>query len=185
MSAKNVLPTFLFGESRDKLRDWSVKTRDQLREDTRLADWVWRQRSRSFSWPVGWCFKSREAWTSALCRWNSWPVWSRSSQPAVHSNQFLAIHCPYYRHKCRVHKGGTESDKSSFYVVNTWEVGWRDLKNSPLASDEKILELGWCDWCFTAEKSVPVCSDEECTFHKGIPCRVQNYVDWSFPWFPF
>ena len=42
-----------------------------------------------------------------------------SSQPAVHSNQFLAIHCPYYRHKCRVHKGGTESDKSSFYVENT------------------------------------------------------------------
>ena len=40
VSAKNVLPTFLFGESRDKLRDWSVKTRDQLREDTRLADWV-------------------------------------------------------------------------------------------------------------------------------------------------
>ena len=29
------------------------------------------------SWPVGWCFKSRKAWTSALCRWNSWPVWSR------------------------------------------------------------------------------------------------------------
>ena len=27
--------------------------------------------------PVGWCFKSREAWTSALWRWNSWPVWSR------------------------------------------------------------------------------------------------------------
>ena len=40
VSAKNVLPTFLFGESRDKLRDWSVKPRDQLREDTRLADWV-------------------------------------------------------------------------------------------------------------------------------------------------
>ena len=40
VSAKNVLPTFLFGESRDKLRDWSVKTRDQLREDTRLADWI-------------------------------------------------------------------------------------------------------------------------------------------------
>ena len=40
VSAKNVLPTFLFGESRDKLRDWSVKTRDQFREDTRLADWI-------------------------------------------------------------------------------------------------------------------------------------------------
>ena len=23
---------------------------------------------------------------------------------------FLAIHCPYYRHKGQVHKGGTESD---------------------------------------------------------------------------
>ena len=45
----------------------------------------------------------------------------------------------------------------------------------------------WCDWCFTAEKSVPVRSDEECTFHKGIPSiyRDQNYVDWSFPWFAF
>ena len=40
VSAKNVLPTFLFGEFRDKLRDWSVKTRDQFREDTRLADWI-------------------------------------------------------------------------------------------------------------------------------------------------
>ena len=40
LQGKNVLPTFLFGESRDKLRDWSVRTRDQLREDTRLADWI-------------------------------------------------------------------------------------------------------------------------------------------------
>ena len=46
-----------------------------------------------------------------------------SSQPAVHSNQFLVIHCPYYRHNGRVHKGGTESDKDSFCVVNTGEVG--------------------------------------------------------------
>ena len=40
VSAKNVLPTFLFGKSRDKLRDWSVRTRDQLCEGTRLADWI-------------------------------------------------------------------------------------------------------------------------------------------------
>ena len=78
---------------------------------------------------------------------------------------FLAIHCPYYRHNGRVHKGGTESDKDSFCVVNTGEVGWRDLKNSPLASDENILELGWCDWCFTAEKSVPVRSEEIWRIH--------------------
>ena len=89
---------------------------------------------------------------------------------------FLAIHCPYYWHRCRVHKGGTESDKSSFYVVNTGEVGWRDLKNSPLASDEKILELGWCDWCFTAEKSVPVRSEEfiSCFWWKNT-----KYASWA------
>ena len=48
-----------------------------------------------------------------------------SSQPAVHSNQFPG---PYYRHKCRVHKGGTESDLTL-----------KKLKNSSLASDEKML----------------------------------------------
>ena len=119
---------------------------------------------------------------------------------------FLAIHCPYYRHKCRVHKGGTESvlKKSAEFISCFWwnntgarlvwlmlysrEVGtsalWRNLKNSSHASDEKTLytRAGWCDWCLTAEKSVPVRSDEECTFHEESPLvnSAQNYVDWGF-----
>ena len=40
-------------------------------------------------WPAGWCFKSREAWASALCRWSPGRSEVDSSfQPAVHSNQF-------------------------------------------------------------------------------------------------
>ena len=98
---------------------------------------------------------------------------------------FLAIHCPYYRHKCRVHKGGTESDKSSFYVENTWEVGWRNLKNSPLVSDEKIFELGWCDWCLTAEKLVPVRSEEIWRIHLMLLIKKHQilelgWCDWCF-----
>ena len=42
-----------------------------------------------------------------------------SSQPAVHSNQFPGHPLPLLPTQCRVHKGGTESDRSSFYVVNT------------------------------------------------------------------
>ena len=45
-----------------------------------------------------------------------------SSQPAVHSNQFPGHPLPLL-HNGRVHKGGTESDKDSFCVVNTGEVG--------------------------------------------------------------
>ena len=123
----------------------------------------------------------------------------------------LAIHNPHYRQQSRVRKGRTDItvDVSSNFMLFWWNsfyvdvhiykltgrlmlyskdvwtsALWKNLKNSSLASDEKILELGWCDWCFTAEKSVPVRSDEECTFQREIPCRVQNYLDWSFLWFP-
>ena len=107
----------------------------------------------------------------ALCRWNSWPVWSgSSSQPAVHSNQFPGHPLSLLPTQVPGPQGWDWEWKGSFYV----EVGWRNLKNSPPASDEKILELGWCDWCFTAEKSVPVRSDEECTFHKGNSLYIQR-----------
>ena len=147
---------------------WSMKTRDQFREDTRLADWIWRQRSRSFSWPAGCCFKSREAWASALWRWYSWPVWSRfifsagcTLKPVSWPSTALT----------------TDTNAGSIRVG--LRVFWRNLQNSSLASDEKILELGWCDWCFTAEKSVPVRS-EECTCDgEFLPFTVFNYVDWS------
>ena len=89
MSAKNVLPTFLFGESRDKLRDWSVRTRDQLREDTRLADWIWRQRSRSLAGRPAVALKAEKP--GPVHSVDEIPGRSEvgsSSQPAVHSNQF-------------------------------------------------------------------------------------------------
>ena len=182
------------------------------RKDTRLADWIWRQRSRSLSWPVGWCLKSREAWTSALCRCVDEILSFFRDKTSE-----LAIHNPHYQQQGRVCKGGTditfywevgwtgacrstnalqqrcldqcalkitEECISCFWwkTVNTrarlvWlmlysrEVGtsalWRLLKNASLASDEKqwILELGWCDWCFTAEKSVPVRSEEIWRIH--------------------
>ena len=41
MSAKNALPTFLFGGSRDKLRDLVGASRDQLRDLVRRTrDWL-------------------------------------------------------------------------------------------------------------------------------------------------
>ena len=41
MSAKNVLPAFLFGRSRDKLRDLVGTSRDQLRDLVRRTrDWL-------------------------------------------------------------------------------------------------------------------------------------------------
>ena len=40
MSAKNALPTFLFGGSRDKLRDLVGASRDQLRDLARTRDWL-------------------------------------------------------------------------------------------------------------------------------------------------
>ena len=40
MSAKNALPTFLFGGSRDKLRDLVGASRDQLRDLARTCDWL-------------------------------------------------------------------------------------------------------------------------------------------------
>ena len=95
---------------------WSVKTCDQLRDLVgRTRDWPTGYDIRGcvlLSWPVGWCFKSREVCTSALWRWKSWsmPVWSRLLSRLCTQTSVLAIHYPYYRHKCRVHKGGTESD---------------------------------------------------------------------------
>ena len=40
MSARNALPTFLFGDSRDKLRDLVGASRDQLRDLARTRDWL-------------------------------------------------------------------------------------------------------------------------------------------------
>ena len=45
-----------------------------------------------------------------------------SSQPAVYSTSFLAIHYPYYRHKGRVHKGGTESNKDGSFCASCEEI---------------------------------------------------------------
>ena len=84
---------------------------------------------------------------------------------------FLAIHCPYYRHKCRVHKGGTESELSSFYVA---------LKISSYASDEKtlILELaGETDGL--QQRSLYQCALMKNAPSWGFPSiySAQNYVD--------
>ena len=63
--------SWLVGRTRDWLTGYGVRGRVLL------------------SWPVGWCFKSREAWASALCRWSPGRSEVDSSfQPAVHSNQF-------------------------------------------------------------------------------------------------
>ena len=97
------------------------------RKDTRLADWIWRQRSRSLSWPVGWCFKSREAWTSALCRcvdeiffFSWWNQWTGHPQPPL----------PTTKPVC---KGGTDI---TFYC----EVGRTGACRSTNALQQRCLD---------------------------------------------
>ena len=159
---------------------WSVKARDLLRDwsEGHAIGWLDMTSEVAFFWAG----RSADAFKAE----KPGPVRSvdeipgrsevgSSSQPAVHSNQFPGHPLPLLPTHVPGPQGWDWEWKNSFYV----EVSWRNLKNSPPASDEKILELGWCDWCFTAEKSVPVRSDEECTFIRGIPSiySVQNYVD--------
>ena len=127
---------------------------------------IWRQRSHSLCWPVGWCFKSREAWTvrsvdEVLAGLKSILLLSR----LYTQTSFLAIHCPYYRHKCRVHKGGTESELSSFYVA---------LKKS----EEFIL----CFWWKNTNTRLYQCALMKNAPSWGFPSiySAQNYVDWGF-----
>ena len=108
----------------------------------------------SFSWPAGCCFKSREAWASALWRWYSWPVWSRFIFSA--DCTLKPVSWP---------STALTTDTSAGSIRVGLRVFWRNLQSSSLASDEIILELGWCDWCFTAEKSVPVRSEEIWRIH--------------------
>ena len=99
VSAKNALPTFLFGESRDLVR-WIFVTWSWImwpaswfgRKDTRLADWIWCQRLR----PLGCVDEIPSSFRD------------KTSE--------LAIHNPHYRQQSRVCKGGTDI---TFY----WEVG--------------------------------------------------------------
>ena len=109
VSAKNVLPTFLLEihvTSFVKIRDWLTV------------------------YDVRGCVLCAGRLAVALKAEKPGPVHSvdkipgrsevgSSSQPAVHSNQFPGHPLPLLPTQCRVHKGGTESDKSSFYVVNT------------------------------------------------------------------
>ena len=57
MSANNALPIFLFGQSRDKLRDLVGASRDQLRDLVeRTRDWLTGYDVRGrvlLCWPVG------------------------------------------------------------------------------------------------------------------------------------
>ena len=57
VSAKNALPTFFFGGSRDKLRDLVGTSRDQLRDLVgKTRDWLTGYDVRGrvlLSWPVG------------------------------------------------------------------------------------------------------------------------------------
>ena len=139
---------------------WSVKRRDLLRDwsEGHAIGWLdMMSEVAFFSWPAGCCFKSREAWASALWRWYSWPVWSRFIFSA--GCTLKPVSWP---------STALTTDTSAGSIRVGLRVFWRNLQNSSLASDEKKLELGWCDWCFTAEKSVPVRS-EEMHLWWGIP----------------
>ena len=86
----------------------------------------------------------------------------------------LAIHCPYYRHTCRVHKGGTEWN--SFYVVDM-KFWWKTLNTRA-----RLV------WLMLYSREVGTSALWRWRMHLawGIPSySVQNYVDWSFPWFLF
>ena len=155
---------------------WSVKTRDLLRDwsEGHAIGWLDMTSEVAFFW-AGRSVDALKAETGALCRCVDEFLSSFRDKTSE-----LAIHNPHYRQQSRVCKGGTDI---TFY----WEVGWtgacrsahalqqrcldqcalKILKNASLASDEKqwILELGWCDWCFTAEKSVPVRSEEIWRIH--------------------
>ena len=75
-SAKNVLPTFFIGH----VINFVTGRWEHVTSFVKARDWLTGYDVRGrvlFCWPAGCCFKSREAWTSALCRWNSWPDLSR------------------------------------------------------------------------------------------------------------
>ena len=137
------------------------------RKYTRLADWIWRQRPRSLSWPAGWCFKSKEAWTSAL-----WRFVDEIPSSFRDKTSELAIHNPHYRQQSRVRKGGTDItiDVCKLHVL---------LMECLLCRYIYIYKLAG-RLMLAAKMSGPVRSEEEYTFHGGIPSiySVQNYVDW-------
>ena len=94
---------------------WSVKTRDLLRDwsEGHAIGWLDMTSEVTFFWA------GRSA--DALKAEKPGPVRSVDEVLAglksillfsrlYTQTSFLAIHLPYYRHKCRVHKGGTESD---------------------------------------------------------------------------
>ena len=100
VSRKNATPTFLFGESRDQLRDLVGELRDQLRVEYDVRGRV------LLSWPVGClnqCILKKKNLVGAGLK-------SVLLSRLCTQTSILAIHCPYYRHRSRVHKGGTESD---------------------------------------------------------------------------